>query len=249
MTGKTAFLLWENYGSFSIWLGPTELQWMTFALFFNNFYLFIIFRPFFIHPFIFVFFYWKNISFMSEKASVASASVCRFRTWPQSRVSDDKHHWHLGKHLKSTLHLDSPFLTLSVTRADIGSLKRRKPPVQKLFLQLSPVVVGDEILKSQPSDKTADSIYFCLCWVKNTLAKAMKIRPNSNHTTITRRKTSNNFPGHDSEGAHSSAPLTPVRPDLVSPLMLQTPAVLHLMRASPIRFQLYVIFICYAVFF
>lgn len=195
------------------------------------------------------FFYWKNISFMSEKASVASASVCRFRTCPQSRVSDDKHHWHLGKHLKSTLHLDSPFLTLSVTRADIGSLKRRKPPVQKLFLQLSPVVVGDEILKSQPSDKTADSIYFCLCWVKNTLAKAMKIRPNSNHTTITRRKTSNNFPGHDSEGAHSSAPLTPVRPDLVSPLMLQTPAVLHLMRASPIRFQLYVIFICYAVFF
>lgn len=87
-----------------------------------------------------LFFYWKNISFMSQKASVSSASVCRFRTCPQSRVSDDKHHWPLGKHLKSTLHLDSPVLPLSVTRTDTGSLKRRKPPVQKLFLQLPPVV-------------------------------------------------------------------------------------------------------------
>lgn len=72
----------------------------------------------------------------------SSASECRFRTGPQSCVSHDKHHWPLGRHLKSTLHLDSSVLALTVTRRDIGSFKSRKPPVQNLFLRVSPLALS-----------------------------------------------------------------------------------------------------------
>lgn len=72
---------------------------------------------------------------------------------------------------------------------------------------------------------------------KNTFAQALKIRPNSNHTTLTRRKISDNFEAHDSEGAQSSACLALERPDLEVLLMLQTPAALHLMSASRIRLR------------
>lgn len=102
---------------------------------------------------------------------------------------------------------------------------------------------SDEVLKSQPSDKTAGNIYSVPflpqlgSGFKNTLAQALKIRSNSNHTTLTRRNISNNFPADDSEGAYSLASPTLVRPDVVFPPMLQTPAVLPLMSPSPLGFQ------------
>lgn len=172
-------------------------------------------------PFYFIFLLKEHFLHATESLC-SSASVWRFRTCPQSHFSDDKHHWPLGKHLKSTLHLDSPVLTLSVTRTDFGSLKSKKKNCFSSFLLCLFSVCSQrfsvEILKSQPSDKTAgniNSVRFLSqlgTGFKNTLAPALKIRPNSNHATITRRKMSNNFPAHAKE---STFCLTLVRPDLV----------------------------------
>lgn len=202
--------------------------------------------------FIYLFIFLLKEHFLHATGSLCgSAPVCRFRTCPQSRFSDDKHHWPLGKHLKSTLHLDSPALTLSVTRTNLGSLKRKKKkrkkktPLQKPFLLCLLSVCSqrfsNEILKSQPSHKTAGNVN-SVPFLSSAGFRVWKHfcpspKNNSNHTTITRRKISNNFAAHDSEGAPSPAWLTLVRRDLEVLLMLQTPAALHPMSASRIGFR------------
>lgn len=127
--------------------------------------------------------------------------------------------------------------------------KKKINPLQKPFLLCLLSVCSqrfrNEILKSQPSHKTAgnmNSVPFlsqlgsgfenCFCPSPKNKTKLQSCHHNKeeNFFLTTLQHTTH-------EGAQSSACLTLVRPDLEVLLTLQTPAALHLMSASLFRFR------------